>query len=136
METMNLIKKGATVLVADDDRMFCVMLKQFFEAGGYQVITVEDGEQAVHAFTDQLANKQPVSLLMLDGDMPEMDGFAACEMIRSTDASVPVFMVTALEGEAALQCAMQVEASDYITKPIVWPELRNKLSCIMEFDLA
>jgi len=133
METMNLIRKGATVLVADDDKMFCVMLKQFFEANGYQVITVENGEQAVHAFVDQ-----PAALLMLDGDMPEMDGFAACEMIRASEAgaTVPVFIVTALEGSAALDCAMEVEASDYITKPIDWSELRNKLSCIMEFDLS
>jgi len=133
MEMMDLIEKGSTVLVADDDRMFCVMLKQFFEANGYQVITVEDGEQAVNAFA-----KDPAALLLLDGDMPEMDGFAACEMIRSmpTGASVPVFIVTALEGEAALDCAMAVEASDFVTKPIVWAELRNKLSCIMDFDLA
>jgi len=130
---MNLIKKGSTVLVADDDRMFCVMLKQFFEANGYAVVTVEDGEQAVTSFM-----QQPASLLMLDGDMPEMDGFAACEMIRSTDAgaTVPIFMVTALEGEAALDCALAVEASDFVTKPIAWPELRNKLSCVMEFDLV
>ncbi|MDQ6969945.1 MAG: response regulator [Mariprofundus sp.] len=130
---MDLIEKGSTVLVADDDRMFCVMLKQFFEANGYQVIIVEDGEQAVKAFADQ-----SISLVMLDGDMPEMDGFAACEMIRSmpAGASVPVFIVTALEGEAALDCAMAVEASDFVTKPIVWSELRNKLSCMMDFDLA
>ncbi len=133
MEMMNLIEKGSTVLVADDDRMFCVMLKQFFEANGYQVITVEDGEQAVKVFTEQ-----SISLLMLDGDMPEMDGFAACEIIRSTDAgmSVPIFLVTALEGDGALDCAMAVEASDFVSKPIVWPELRNKLSCVMDFALA
>ncbi len=134
MEEMNLIQKGSTVLVADDDRMFCVMLKQFFEANGYHVVTVEDGEQGVNAFMQQ----QEIEVIMLDGDMPEMDGFAACEMIRSTDrgAGVPIFIVTALEGDAALDCAMAVEASDYITKPVNWPELRNKLSCVMEFDLA
>jgi len=132
MEMMNLIKKGSTVLVADDDRMFCVMLKQFFEVNGYAVITVEDGEQAVHAFM-----QQPAALLLLDGDMPNMDGFAACEMIRSTEAgeTVPIFIVTALEGAAALDCAMAVEATDFVTKPIAWPALRNKLSCIMEFDI-
>jgi len=132
MEAMNLIEKGSTVLIADDDRMFCVMLKQFFETNGYVVVTVDDGEKAVKAFEEQGA-----AFLMLDGDMPEMDGFAACEMIRSTDAgaTVPVFMVTALEGKAAFDCAMAVEASDFISKPINWPELRNKLSCVMDFDL-
>jgi len=133
MEMMNLIEKGSIVLVADDDRMFCVMLKQFFEANGYKVISVENGERAVEAFVEH----RP-ALLMLDGDMPEMDGFAACEMIRSSDTgmAVPIFMVTALEGDAALDCAMAVEASDFVTKPIVWSELRNKLSCVMDFDLA
>ncbi|MFQ5519521.1 MAG: PleD family two-component system response regulator [Mariprofundus sp.] len=133
MNTMNLIGKGATVLVADDDPMFCVMLKQFFEVNGYAVVTVEDGEQAVHAFTEH----QP-AMIMLDGDMPEMDGFAACEYIRSLPGGdeVPIFMVTALEGQAAVDCAMAVQASDYVTKPINWPEMRNKLSCVMVFDLA
>ncbi|MBL4774676.1 MAG: response regulator transcription factor [Mariprofundus sp.] len=133
MEMMKLIEKGSTVLVADDDRMFCVMLKQFFEANGYKVLTVEDGEKAVNAFVEQ-----PQALLMLDGDMPQMDGFAACEMIRSTEAgaAVPIFIVTALEGEAALDCAMAVEASDFVSKPINWPELRNKLSCVMDFNLT
>jgi len=72
MNDMNLIEKGATVLVADDDPMFCVMLKQFFEANGYAVITVEDGAQVVQAFEQQ----QP-AMIMLDGDMPEMDGYRA-----------------------------------------------------------
>jgi len=133
MDGMNLIEKGATVLVADDDPMFCVMLKQFFEANGYAVITVEDGAQAVRALEQQ----QP-AMIMLDGDMPEMDGFAACEMIRTLPGGteLPIFMITALEGQAAMDCAVAVMASDFVTKPINFPELRNKLSCVMEFDLA
>ena len=129
MNAMSLIEKGATVLVADDDLMFCVMLKQFFEANGYNAITVEDGEAAVHAFEEH----QP-ALVMLDGDMPEMDGFAACEMIRTLPEGglLPIFIITALEGHAALDCAIAVEASDYVTKPINWSDFRNKLSCVME----
>jgi len=133
MNDMNLIEKGATVLIADDDPMFCVMLKQFFEANGYVAITVEDGAQAVHAF-----EQQAPALMLLDGDMPEMDGFAACEMIRGLPGGelIPIFMITALEGQAAMDCAVAVMASDFVTKPIRFPELRNKLSCVMEFDLA
>ncbi len=131
MEHMQLIEKGSTVLVADDDPMFCVMLKQFFTQQGYEVITVEDGEQAVEAF-----KAHAPALIMLDGDMPEMDGFAACEFIRMLPggAEVPIFMVTALEGDAALDCAMAVQASDFVTKPINWPEIRNKLSCVLAID--
>lgn len=130
---MNLIQKGATVLVADDDPMFCILLKQFFEANGYRVITVPDGAQAVIACRDVSP-----ALLMLDGDMPEMDGFAACEVIRTLPDGdlLPIFIVTALDGQAALDCAMGVEASDFVSKPINWPELRNKLSCVMEFSLG
>lgn len=130
---MNLIQKGATVLVADDDPMFCILLKQFFEANGYRVITVPDGAQAVIACRDVSS-----ALLMLDGDMPEMDGFAACEVIRTLPGGdlLPIFIVTALDGQAALDCAMGVEASDFVSKPINWPELRNKLSCVMEFSLG
>ncbi|MBL1353774.1 MAG: response regulator [Zetaproteobacteria bacterium] len=126
---MNLIQQGASVLIADDDPMFCVMLRQFFEKMGCSVRTVEDGEEAVNAFQD----KAP-EIVMLDGDMPNMDGFAACEFIRALDAGkeVPIFIVTALEGEAAEACAFAVNASSYITKPIHWDELRNTLSCVME----
>ncbi|TLS67953.1 response regulator [Mariprofundus erugo] len=130
---MNLIEKGATVLVADDDPMFCVLLKQFFEANGYSVVTASDGAQAVEA-----CREFSPALLMLDGDMPEMDGFAACEVIRSLPGgdTLPIFIVTALEGQAALDCAMAVEASDFVSKPVNWPQLRNKLSCVMEFSLG
>ncbi len=133
MNDMNLIEKGATVLVADDDPVFCIMLKQFFQANGYVVHTVEDGAQAVQTFEQQ----QP-AMIMLDGDMPEMDGFAACQMIRALPGgeALPIFMITALEGPAAIDCAVAVMASDFITKPINFPELRNKLSCVMAFDLA
>jgi len=126
---MNLIQHGARVLIADDDPMFCVMLGQFFENMGYQVTTVEDGEEAVNAFqTDR------PDLVVLDGDMPNMDGFAACGFIRGLEAgeAVPIFIVTALEGQAAEDCAFAVHASSYITKPIQWDELRNTLSCVME----
>ncbi|RLL52161.1 response regulator [Mariprofundus sp. EBB-1] len=133
MNDMNLIEKGATVLVADDDPMFCVMLTQFFQANGYVVITVDDGEQAVKIF-----EQQHPAMIMLDGDMPVMDGFAACEVIRTLPGGeeLPIFMITALEGKAAMDCAIAVMASDFVTKPIQFPELRNKLSCVMEFDLT
>jgi len=126
---MNLIQQGANVLIADDDPMFCVMLGQFFENMGYQVITVEDGEEAVNAFQSHAPE-----VIVLDGDMPNMDGFAACEFIRGLDAGedVPIFIITALEGEAAERCAFAANASSYITKPIQWDELRNTLSCVME----
>jgi len=126
---MNLIQQGATVLIADDDPMFCVMLKQFFENIGYTVETVEDGEEALMAF-----QRISPEVVILDGDMPKMDGFAACEMIRSLPDgdAVPIFMITALEGEAAEACAFSVHASSYITKPIQWDGLRNTLSCVME----
>jgi len=126
---MKLIQQGSKVLIADDDSMFCVMLKQFFENMGYSVTTVEDGEEAVMSFQRSVPD-----VVILDGDMPKMDGFAACEMIRSfpEGEAVPIFIVTALEGEAAEACAFSVHASSYITKPIQWDELRNTLSCVME----
>ncbi|MDX8390029.1 MAG: response regulator [Mariprofundaceae bacterium] len=126
---MELIGRGATVLIADDDPMFCVILRQFFEGQGYTVITVVDGNEAVEAFVRDVPE-----VVMLDAEMPELDGFAACEAIRShpNGATTPIFIVTALEGQAAFECAFAAEASDYITKPIDWAEFRNKLSCVME----
>ncbi|MDQ6992862.1 MAG: response regulator [Mariprofundus sp.] len=123
------IRKGATVLIADDDPMFCVMLKQFFSLNGYTVVTVEDGDQAVQACVQY----QP-EIALLDGDMPEMDGFTACGLIRDMvcGEDMPIFIVTALEGEGAVACAVDVQASSYITKPINWADFHNKLSCVME----
>ncbi|MDX8398016.1 MAG: response regulator [Mariprofundaceae bacterium] len=129
---IDIIQKGSKLLIADDDPMFCVMLRQFFEVNGYKVDTVSDGDEAVQAF-----GEGEYHAVILDGDMPNMDGFAACEVIRAHPAGglLPIIIVTALEGDAAQQCAMQVQASDYVKKPINWPEFRNTLSCMLEIDL-
>lgn len=126
---MNFIQPGQTVLIADDDPMFCVMLQQFFEQMGYHVQQTEDGAQAVQYFEEH----HP-AMLILDGDMPNMDGFAACECIRSMEggATVPIFIVTALTGDAAADCALAVQANSYISKPIQWQAFRDALSCVME----
>ncbi len=126
---MNLIQPHQHILIADDDPMFCVMLQQFFEHMGYTVQSVENGELAVRYF-----EQHHPALLVLDGDMPNMDGFAACEFIRSIEAgaSVPIFIVTALTGDAAADCALAVHATHYMSKPIQWQDFRDALSCVME----
>ncbi|MDX8409187.1 MAG: response regulator, partial [Mariprofundales bacterium] len=111
-----------TVLVVDDDPMFRMMLQQFFVKEGYQVAQADDGASAL-ALVEQC---QPDCVLM-DVSMPNMDGLEACRRLRDSGASVPVIMMTAQEGDEMVDPCYQAGASDYISKPIHWAVLRNRL---------
>ncbi len=72
---MSTIKK---ILIADDDKFMRLSLKAVLEKENYMVITANDGNEAVAAFKDS----QP-DCVLLDGLMPNVDGFTACLQIRS-----------------------------------------------------
>jgi len=119
----------ATVLIVDDDPTFLLMLAQFFENEGYYVIQSADGEAAVSAFCEC----QPDCVLM-DVKMPVMDGFEACRRIRlfPDGKDVPIIMVTARESDEAVDLCYESGASDYISKPIHWAVLRNRVRNLIE----
>lgn len=112
------------VLVVDDDRTMRMLLRRAMEQEGYQVVEANDGEQCLTVYTDQHPD-----IVLLDAMMPVMDGFDCCVKLQSIAGAdhTPILMITALEDAASVDRAFKAGAADYVTKPIHWAVLRQRV---------
>jgi diguanylate cyclase (GGDEF)-like protein len=141
------------ILVADDDRTTRLLLRSAMEQEGYRVIEVTNGQQCLHAFTHHKPD-----LILLDAMMPVMDGFTCCQQlvqlathnrslllpVCSTELPAddyssslvaeytPILMITALDDPESVDRAFDAGASDYITKPIHWAVLRQRVRRLLQ----
>ena len=113
----------AHILVADDDEITRDMLEATL-SGRYQVTTAPDGQSAI-----DLASATPFDLLILDVEMPGLDGYATCQALKS-EPSTSDLPVIFLSGRVTLDERLrgyEVGANDYLTKPFDVSELINKI---------
>jgi len=112
------------VLIIDDDRYMRLKLRQMLQQEGYRVEAADHGEQGLEAY----GRLQP-DLILVDAMMPVMDGFTFCQQFQtlSGSESTPVLMITGLDDQASVDQAFAVGAVDYVTKPIHWPVLRQRV---------
>ena len=112
------------ILLVDDSNTILMMEKFILANGPYDLITANDGEQAVK----KAAEEQP-DLILLDVIMPRMGGFEACRLIRHSESTktIPIIMVTT-RGEASnVEAGWANGCTDYVTKPINSLELLAKV---------
>jgi DNA-binding response OmpR family regulator len=112
------------ILLVDDSNTILMMEKLILGNGPYDLITANNGEEAVRKATDL----QP-DLILLDVIMPKMGGFEACRLIRAGERTktIPIIMVTT-RGEAAnVETGWANGCTDYVTKPINSAELLAKV---------
>jgi predicted signal transduction protein with EAL and GGDEF domain/FixJ family two-component response regulator len=116
------------VLVADDDPVMRMLMLEMLSQVGLDAIEADDGEQAL-----AYARAQSPDLILLDVDMPNMDGFAACRAIRRLDngATVPIIMVTGGDDIEAVTSAYEAGATDFVSKPINWPILGHRVLYVL-----
>ncbi len=112
------------ILVVDDESVTRMMVKRVLEDSGYRVEEAEDGEQAVAMCAESVPD-----LVLMDVRMPRMNGFDTCRAIRRLPrgAHVPVFMLTSLDDVMAVTLAFEAGATDFITKPINWALLGQRV---------
>ena len=117
------------VLVVDDDRSLRTLLRFAMEEEGYQVAEANNGENCLAEFT----RLQP-DIVLLDAVMPLMDGFNCCSQLRSLPAAehTPVLMITVLDDQDSVDRAFAVGATDFVTKPIHWAVLRQRVSRLLQ----
>jgi diguanylate cyclase (GGDEF)-like protein len=127
MPVPNPAKRGV-VLVADDDPVMRLLMLEMLGQVGLDAIEAEDGEKAVAYFRSMAPD-----LILLDVDMPNMDGFSACREIRriETGAAVPIIMVTGGDDIEAVTNAYEVGATDFVSKPINWPILGHRVLYVL-----
>lgn len=112
------------ILLVDDSATTLFMEKMLLESGPFDLITAQDGREAV----DKALAEHP-DLILLDVVMPEMDGFEACRTLRANQATAatPIIMVTTRGQEAHMESGFSAGCSDYVTKPINGTELLTKV---------
>ena len=100
------------------------MLDTVLSGDGYQVVTVEDGETAV-----ELARSDGFDLILLDIQMPRLDGLAAARKLRGEPrlAGVPIVMLTARNADRDIEAAFAEGVTDYITKPFAVAQMRARV---------
>jgi len=118
----------SVVLVADDDPVMRLLMLEMLSQVGLDGIAAHDGVQAVAYFKSMAPD-----LILLDVEMPNMDGFLACSAIRriETGAPVPIIMVTGSDDVDAVTRAYEVGATDFVSKPINWPILGHRVLYVL-----
>lgn len=118
-----------TILTADDDPFIRQMLSMALTQEGYNVISVNNGQECLEAYATHDAN-----VILLDGQMPVMDGFTCCAYLQQNPRIkyTPVLMITGLDDGPCVDRAFEVGAIDYVTKPIHWPILRQRVRLTIE----
>ncbi len=116
----------AEILVVDDDAVSRKILAQLLASAGYQCRECEDGAEAL----ELMRAKQP-SLLLLDFDMPGLDGAEVLKSLRSDSdpaiAQIPAIMLTGHGSEESEVRCLQAGADDFVTKPVNAAVLRARI---------
>ncbi|PSB34831.1 response regulator [Chlorogloea sp. CCALA 695] len=133
MNSLKLAENPLLVLVVDDDKFMRLQLREAMEQGGYIVTEAENGEQALDLYT-----KINPDVVLLDALMPVMDGFNCCKQMRCLPRKhpTPILMITALEDPESVDLAFEVGATDYVTKPIHWAVLRQRVRHLLQVSQA
>jgi diguanylate cyclase len=115
-------------IIADDEDLGRLLLAETAEASGLRAMSFDDGTAALNA-----ALSHEVAIVLLDVDMPGMDGYSVCRRLRAEArfASVPIVMVTGHEDAAAITRAFEAGATDFISKPVNWALLPRRLAYIL-----
>ena len=114
------------ILVADDDMHTRMLLRAVLESENYTVSTAENGEQAL-----ELLDREHIDLVILDVMMPEMDGYEFTRIVRQTDSTLPILMVTAKHLPEDEKKGFLVGTDDYITKPIDEEKLLLRIKALL-----
>lgn len=115
------------ILIADDEPDVVSLVKDYFELSGYLVLTARDGAEAVAQ-----ASKAP-DVILLDINMPEMDGLAVCRRIRDS-VSCPIIFLTARIEDSDKVAGFAAGGDDYVIKPFSLEELGARVAAHIRRD--
>ncbi len=122
--------KRKRILLVDDDLKNSMLLKRFIEAEGYEVVYASDGNIGFELYKDIHPD-----LILLDINMPGMNGFELAQQIRKIDRKVIIFFLTDRTDKVDRLYGFSLKGNDYIPKPFYPEELMAKISERFESDI-
>jgi CheY-like chemotaxis protein len=119
----------AKILIVDDSTETVQMLTAWLQGDGYDTVAVDNGQVAL-----SVAAQEAPDLILMDVNMPVMDGIEACRQLHANPATntIPVILVSANNPTEARAEGLLAGASDYITKPINLPDLSERAASIIQ----
>lgn len=121
--------KPPLILLIDDDSFMRTQIRRLLQQEKYQVIEASNGKEGLDAYK----RLQP-NLVLLDAMMPGMDGFECCTQLQTLPRAerTPVLMITGLDDQASVDRAFAAGAVDYVTKPIHFAVLRQRMRRLIQ----
>ena len=113
------------ILIVDDEPDIITLISRYAEREGYEVVTAEDGSQAI-----DICRKEDFDLIVMDIMMPDTDGFTACKKIKEFK-DIPVIMLSARGTEFDKLFGFEVGVDDYVTKPFSPRELMARIKAVI-----
>lgn len=119
---------GPLALIADDDGTVRAIMREVLEQAGFRVEEASNGQTALAKFESLRPD-----VVLLDVEMPHVDGFTVCERIRAGEQlrDTPVFIITGRDDPQSIEQAYNAGATDFISKPIAWPLLAHRVRFVM-----
>lgn len=117
------------ILIVDDHAELLELLRVEFKEEGFAVATANNGVDAIRKAKALLPD-----LVVLDVRLPELDGFAVCEILRNDPGtgSIPVLMMTGLPGQITRCAGIESGATDFVSKPISPSEIVSKVKAYFQ----
>ncbi|MBN2408041.1 MAG: response regulator [Elusimicrobia bacterium] len=117
--------KQKSVLIVDDDSAVRRLLSVYFKSCGFATLEADTGIKAI-----EISKKEIPALILMDLDMPELNGLDACEIIKHEEKTkkIPVILLTGSSKISDIDGAYRKGAADYVIKPIVWDRFKTKIA--------
>ncbi len=113
------------ILIADDDKNICELLRLYLEKEGHTVFIANDGEEALTRF-----NAESPDIVLLDIMMPKLDGWQVCREIRKK-SDTPIIMITAKGETFDKVLGLELGADDYVVKPFDTKEIVARVKAVL-----
>ncbi|MEZ7891370.1 MAG: response regulator [Candidatus Wallbacteria bacterium] len=119
------------ILVCEDEEDLRKIFVDYFQDNEYQVICAADGEEGL-----KLINSEKPDIMLLDMRMPRLDGYGTLKKLRETNKELPVIVITAYGYICQVIQMMNLGISGYVTKPIDFDKLLEKIKEILAVQKA
>lgn len=120
------MSKNTKILLVEDDNKLRNTIEDYLQMNGFVVTSCSDGTSALHSFD----NNSPFDIVLLDGMLPDIDGFDILKRIRET-SDIPIIILSARESETDQLSGFQLGADNYITKPFLLSVLKEHINALL-----